>query len=174
MVEPDQLRFSYGPFGKPELSEKSEGDWLRFNLTHSHGLALYAFSNQRELGVDIEHIDAKIAIEEIAERFFTRWEAESLRKIPENWQPKAFYSCWTRKEAYLKAKGTGLSMPMDRFEVSLAPGQSAALLSCDGDPEETSRWSLWDLEPRPDYAAALCAEGSGGLELLSVPEDWFI
>ncbi len=158
-IEPSQLRFCYGPHGKPELAGQTGGEALRFNVSHSHGLALYALTRDRKIGVDLERIRPDLADEKIAERFFSPREVAVLRALPTNMQPEAFFACWTRKEAYLKARGEGLALCLDQFDVSLAPGEPAALLSTNGDPQEVSRWSLQELDPGPGYVAALAVEG---------------
>ncbi|HEX7176360.1 MAG TPA: 4'-phosphopantetheinyl transferase superfamily protein [Pyrinomonadaceae bacterium] len=165
-TEPARLRFTYGPHGKPALAGDAAGGdaaaALRFNLAHSHELALVAVARAREVGVDVEHVRPDFATAEVAERFFSRREAEALRALPEGRERvEAFYRCWTRKEAYIKAKGEGLSFPLSSFTVSLAPGEPAALLGCDTDAGETERWTLVDLEPGADYFAAAAVEGRG-------------
>ena len=156
--EPNRLRFNYSPHGKPALA--TDGD-LRFNLSHSHGLALYAFARGRELGIDLERHRPDVADEGIAERFFSRAEVEALQALPRELRPEGFFNCWTRKEAYIKARGEGLSLALDRFDVSLAPGEPAALLSLRGNLQEAARWSLRALAPGAGYAAALAVEGQG-------------
>jgi len=131
---------------------------LRFNLSHSHGLALVAVTRGREIGVDIEWVRPGMSDERIAERFFSTGEVRALRKLPERLQDEAFFNCWTRKEAYIKAKGEGLSMPLSDFEVSLRPEESAALLSTKRDPQEASRWLICELFPAPGFVAALVVE----------------
>ncbi len=156
---PDQVCFSYSRHGKPELAKEFDRSWLRFNVSHSHGLALFAISRNREIGVDLEAIRPDVAGEKIAERFFSPQEVCVLRALPRDLQDEAFFNCWTRKEAYIKAKGEGLSMPLDTFDVSLVPGESASLLSTKAEPEEASRWSLRELFPAPGFAAAVAVEG---------------
>jgi 4'-phosphopantetheinyl transferase len=159
--EPGQLRFGYGPHGKPYLIGENDQDGLRFNLSHSHGLALLVVARARQVGVDVERVRPDIAGDGIAERFFSPQEVARLRALPAALQAEAFFNCWTRKEAYIKARGEGLSLPLDQFDVSLAPGEPAALLATRIDAEEASRWSLMALAPGPGFAAALAAEGSG-------------
>jgi 4'-phosphopantetheinyl transferase len=156
--EPSQLRFHYGASGKPRLA--GEESALRFNLSHSHGLALYAFSRRREIGIDVEQIRSNADAEKIAGRFFSAQEVAVLRSLPEREKEKAFFDCWTRKEAYVKAKGDGLTAPLDGFSVSLSPGDPAALLDVRDDAAEVSRWSLRELDPGPGYAGAIVAEGN--------------
>jgi 4'-phosphopantetheinyl transferase len=160
-VEPSQLRFCYNPHGKPALSEELSGDGLRFNLSHSHGLALYAITRGREVGVDIERIRPNLVDEQIAKGFFSRREVAKLRALPLAMQQVAFFDCWTRKEAYIKARGEGLTLALNQFEVSLAPGEPAALLNTNGSADEVCRWSLQELNVGPGYRAALAVEGHG-------------
>lgn len=160
-VLPQELLFSYTEFGKPSLAGSSGAAPLRFNFSSSHEMALYAFTMNREVGVDIEHRRADVECEQLAERFFSPSEYESLRKVPPHLRPRAFFNCWTRKEAFIKAVGEGLSFPLDRFDVSLVPGEPAGLLTVRGDVREAARWSLIDLPSPPDYAAALVVEGHG-------------
>lgn len=156
---PEHVSFRYSSYGKPALSEESGDDTLRFNLSHSHGLALCAVTRGREVGIDLERIRSNVEFEQIAERFFSHREVATLRMLPPDLQQQAFFLCWTRKEAYIKARGEGLSLPLDQFDVSLVPGEPAALLHTQGDPYETLRWSLQELTPAANYAAALAVEG---------------
>jgi len=155
------LRFSYSPYGKPSLAEEFNVGALCFNLSHADGLALYAVTCGRQLGVDIERVRADLVDAQVAEQFFSPQEVAALRALSGNIQPQAFFNCWTRKEAYIKARGEGLSLPLDQFDVSLAPGEPAALLRTGGEPREVTRWSLKELSPGGDYVAALAVEGHG-------------
>jgi 4'-phosphopantetheinyl transferase len=159
-IKPEQLRFSYTYYGKPALEKEFEGESLRFNLSHSHGLALLGVTRDREIGVDIEWIRTGMADEQIAERFFSDKEVALLRGLPRELQDEAFFNCWTRKEAYIKARGEGLSMPLAIFDVSLVPGEPAALLETRKDPLECARWSMRELITAPDFAAAIAVEGN--------------
>jgi 4'-phosphopantetheinyl transferase len=156
---PDSLRFSYTSYGKPYLADECVGAGLRFNLSHSGELALYAVSLRRELGVDIERIRTDVEHAQIAAGFFSGPEVEALRALPAHLQREAFFICWTRKEAYIKGIGEGLSLPLDSFDVSLMPGAPASLLAVRGDAQEAARWTLHALEPGAGYHAALVAEG---------------
>ncbi|MGD0652454.1 MAG: 4'-phosphopantetheinyl transferase superfamily protein, partial [Verrucomicrobiia bacterium] len=125
---PECLSFCYNSHGKPALAGESDGDAIRFSVSHSYGVALYAVTRGREVGIDIERIRFDLEVAEIAERFFSRREVAMLRTLPTEVQREAFFRCWTRKEAYIKARGEGLSLPLDQFDVSLAPGEPAAVL----------------------------------------------
>ena len=158
-IDPKQLCFAYNEYGKPALSQDFGRYCLHFNLSHADGLALFAITKEREIGIDLERLRPGFANCEIAERFFSSQEVRVLRGLPDYLQEEAFFTCWTRKEAYIKAKGEGLSIPLDQFEVSLAPGQPASLLKTYWDPQEASRWSLRELYPGLGYVAAVAARG---------------
>jgi 4'-phosphopantetheinyl transferase len=154
---PEEVRFAYSNYGKPRLADESN---LRFNLTHSHGLALLAVTRGREIGVDVERLrEMERDGEQLAERFFSPREAAVLRSLPTRLRREAFFHCWTRKEAYIKAHGMGLSLPLDQFEVSLHPDEPAALLATQHDPPEVQRWSLRSLFPGEGYVATVAVEG---------------
>ena len=158
-VEPRQLCFCYSYYGKPALLPTSGGARFRFNLSHSHQLALYAVTCGREVGIDIEYIRTDFVCKEIAAQFFSPRENVMLEALPAHLKHQAFFNCWTRKEAYIKAHGEGLSLPLDQFDVSLTPGEPAALLATRGDAHEASRWSLRELTPGPGYVGTLAVEG---------------
>ena len=151
-ASPEALSFSYGAYGKPSLAQRP----LQFNMSHSHGVALLAVSEDKQLGVDVEHIRSDFATEDIARRFFSRAEVEVFDKLAEDERVNAFFRCWTRKEAYIKAIGLGLSQPLDGFDVTLAPGEPAVLVRAgEGD---TGRWTFSDINVGAAFAAALAAE----------------
>jgi 4'-phosphopantetheinyl transferase len=155
----DQLQFLYNPYGKPGLSAEGDQDPIHFNISHSQGLALYAFTLGRRIGIDVEYIRQDVPVEDIAERFFSASEATALRAVSVEERHQAFTACWTRKEAYIKGQGLGLSIPLDQFDVALTPGAPAALLSTRHNPPEARRWHLADLPAGPGYAAAVAVEG---------------
>jgi len=164
---PDQLRFVANAYGKPALVSQSYssggggggGASPHFSVSHSRALALYALTGCGQVGIDLEYIQHDFPYREMAERFFSPREAATLLALPAASQCSAFFAGWTRKEAYLKARGVGLSLPLDQFDVSLAPGEPPALLRVDGADHEAARWSLYDLRPDSDYAAAVAVEG---------------
>jgi 4'-phosphopantetheinyl transferase len=180
-IQPDQIRFRYGSHGKPELAEMSLRTTLRFNLSHSRGLALYAVTHLRSVGIDVEYVRPITDAEEMVQRYFSPQEKAAFLGLPASLRLWGFFNCWTRKEAYLKALGDGLARPLDSFAVSLAPGETARLLNIEGKPHDASRWSLQELAPASGYVAALAAEGqdwslacwqwterTGGQDLLSL------
>lgn len=158
-TKPEDVRFSYGAYGKPKLDGEHHPNRLRFNVSHSREVAVFGFAYDYELGIDVEYVNHDFASEDIARRFFSRSEVETLNALPDQQKTKAFFSCWTRKEAYIKAIGSGLSHPLDQFDVTLAPGEPAALLRVAHDPQAAARWSFFDLDIEDDYAAALAVEG---------------
>ncbi len=156
--EPRDVRFCYSSYGKPSLDAPLAASGLQFNLSHSHQLALLAFTYARNIGVDIEYMRSDVEFEQLAERFFAPDECAVLQTLPPAQRQEAFYNCWTRKEAYIKARGEGLSIPLESFTVSLRPGEPAALLRSREHPSDVPRWSLRALAPGEQYAAALAVD----------------
>jgi 4'-phosphopantetheinyl transferase len=159
-LPPNQVAFVYGAQGKPDLAEPQSSSGIRFNLSHSGEIGLLAVSLNRELGVDVEQIRADFATGEIATRFFSPEECLKLEAVPANQTADAFFNCWTRKEAYIKARGEGLFIPLDSFEVTLAPGEEAALLQVKTGDDNFSRWHFHVLHPGAGYKGALAVEGN--------------
>jgi len=158
-VAPESVELQFNSFGKPSLAGPLGG--LRFNVSHSLGLALFAFARGRELGVDIEKVRPDFATLEIAARFFSVAESARLRSLAPEQQPRAFFECWTRKEAYVKARGDGLSRRLDTFEVAFGPGAAPAILAAGDEPDAPVRWAVHDLQPPDGYCGALIVEGPG-------------
>jgi 4'-phosphopantetheinyl transferase len=159
-LDPREIRFVYGPQGKPDLAPPQSSSGLRFNLSHSGEVALLAVSRNLELGVDVEQIRADFASGEIATRFFSPEECAKLETIAAPESADAFFNCWTRKEAYIKARGLGLFIPLDSFEVAFAPGEEPALLQVKSGDDLASRWRFHALHPGPGYKAALAVAGN--------------
>lgn len=156
-LPPSQLRFTYNEYGKPAVSDDQNGRGLNFNLSHSAQLILYAVTRGRVVGIDIEYIREDFATLEIAEHFFSKDELAALKSLPADQRTIGFFNCWSRKEAFIKAKGMGVSYPLDRFTVSLAPGEPPALIKVDDDEREVAQWKMYELNPGAGYAAALIA-----------------
>jgi len=156
---PQELTFSYGPQGKPDLGGKLQNCAVKFNLSHSEDMALLAVSRNQNVGIDIESVNSEFATGEIVERFFSTGEIHRLKALPTPKRADAFFSCWTRKEAYIKALGTGLSVPLDSFEVAFGSGVPPALLRVKNNANETRRWSMYDVVVTQGYRAALVVEG---------------
>ena len=159
-ANPRTLEFSYGPQGKPALANKHAGSSLRFNLSRRDGIALIAVTRGREIGVDVELVDADLPVFEIAETSFSEAELATLRGLPESMLTEGFFNCWTRKEAYVKARGEGLSFPLKQFDVSLTPGDRPMLLNVHDDVDEVDRWTLQEVPIGDSYVAALAVEGT--------------
>ena len=160
-IYPGHLRFSYNQYGKPFLAPDFSSTLLNFNLSHSGSVALYAITRNMEIGVDVERVRSGFEYEEIAKRFFSVNEVAVLRTIPTEKKLEAFYHCWTRKEAYIKAHGKGLSMPLDSFDVSFTPGEPPMLLLTRDEPQARSLWTLLDLGSGTSYIGALAVKGTG-------------
>jgi 4'-phosphopantetheinyl transferase len=156
-LPPSQLEFIYGDRGKPSLSVATPGN-LSFNLSHSKGLALYAITRTSSIGIDLEYLRNLSDALQLAKRFFSHSEYEVIAQLSPPEQQRAFFKAWTAKEAYLKAKGSGLSGGLEKVEISIASGYVLKLLSIDGDASLASSWSLYSVEPHPDYLAALAIE----------------
>jgi len=163
--DPRQIRFRYGPNEKPYLAEPAPGPdeagRLEFNLSNSDDLAVVAFSRGVEVGADVEKLRPLPDALDIAERFFSAGERRVLAAVPAAQREQAFFRAWTRKEAYLKAVGTGITVPLDRFDVSLAPEDPPRMLAMEGDAEKGAQWSLYHLEPAESYLGAVAIQGGG-------------
>ncbi|MDQ6818389.1 MAG: 4'-phosphopantetheinyl transferase superfamily protein [Actinomycetota bacterium] len=154
---PAELPFEYGEFDKPALQSSD----LCFNLAHSGAVALFAFTYAGEVGIDVEIEDARLRDDRLAERFFSPAEVAVLRSLPRSERARAFLRCWTRKEAFLKARGDGLQLALDTFDVSLAPGQPVAVTRTAWSKSEPTEWSLSDLSDEDaGYIAALAIRTS--------------
>lgn len=154
---PVELDFQYGPYGKPELAPSANDRSLTFNLSDSYGIALYAVTRDCTLGVDVEQVREHRRHVELADRYFAVAEREELHRLPARARRRAFYNGWTRKEAYVKAIGTGLVTRLDSFAVTLAPGSPARLLT--HAPAIRGQWTLASLDTIPGWAAALVVAG---------------
>ena len=140
-IQPERIRYVVNAFGKPDLSPEF-GGWLKFNLSHSAGLALVAIAAESDVGVDLEYLRAQSDYPDIARRFFPAAEADRLSAVPQHRYAEAFIGCWTKNEAYLKACGCGLASPAN-------------------DVIGATRWSVYALQPAPGYVGALVIEGQG-------------
>jgi len=157
-ISPHGLRFIYNEYGKPSLPDDQNPCALNFNLSHSNDLALYAVVLRRNVGIDIEYMRKDFATLDIAEHFFSKDEMVSLKAVSIDQRAEAFFNCWSRKESYIKAIGTGVSYPLHGFTVSLAPDITPALLKVDADERETTRWQMFELKAAEGYAASLIVE----------------
>jgi 4'-phosphopantetheinyl transferase len=158
-MSPGHIRFRYGTHEKPYLVPEINPDELFFNLTHTQRVALVAVTVGREIGLDVERIRSDFASEEIAERYFSPREVGFLHTLPEKEQKESFFVLWTRKEAYVKARGEGLSMPLDEVDVTPTPGVPILLLDDQGRQNGNGPWSVRQLVPALGYVAAVATKG---------------
>ncbi len=155
-IPPQEIQFSYGQFDKPALVNEPT---LQFNVSHSHEGLVLAFVWETAVGVDIEYTKRKMDdMDAIARRFFSQVESAAYLTVAADEKPDTFFNCWTRKEAFIKAVGDGLSYPLKEFQVSLLPGAEAKLLKVRGSEAEAARWSMRSFDPFPDYRSALLVE----------------
>ncbi|HTF28372.1 MAG TPA: 4'-phosphopantetheinyl transferase superfamily protein, partial [Flavitalea sp.] len=143
-------------FGKPGIANSNA---LQFNITHSQNVALFAFTKKFTIGIDVEFVNPDIEVKDIAKNFFSTNEIMNLLALPVKQQALGFFNCWTRKEAFIKAVGEGLSFPLDKFEVSLEPGKPAKLLATHWEPAAVSKWSMYSMSPEPNFVGSLAIEG---------------
>jgi 4'-phosphopantetheinyl transferase len=167
-IPPGHIEIKIGPGGKPQLANSPHFPPLHHNLSHSERLAMIAVTLDHEVGVDVERIRPSVDIESIVQRFFAPGERTRWQALPDHERLAAFFRCWTRKEAYLKARGIGLSSGLDQFEVSLAPGEPARLLRGDIPGDSPQRWQMHDVSPAEEYMAACVVEQ--GIDRLSLYE----
>lgn len=158
-VSPGSVAFEYSEYGKPSLAKSINPQDIRLNVSHSNECALFAFTLRREVGVDVEYVRANLDVEALARHSFSPGEVEVLLGLPAGQRREAFFNCWTRKEAFIKAHGEGLSLGLNRFDVTLAPGEAVALRRFEGHPAELSLWEMCALEAQVGYKAALAVEG---------------
>ncbi|MBY0274553.1 4'-phosphopantetheinyl transferase superfamily protein [Candidatus Binatia bacterium] len=156
---PDGFCFGEGPHGKPLLAAVDAVPPLAFNVSHAHELVVVAVATGRQVGVDIEWMRRPVDVDAIACRFFAPGERAAVLGASDADRRETFFACWTRKEAYLKARGHGLTYPLDRFEVTLGRAAAPAVAWCCDEPHETSRWSMRELRPAADYLGAIVVEG---------------
>lgn len=146
-------------YGKPYVAQGALQRPLQFNLAHAQAIALLAITWQRRVGIDIEQVRDLPDMLSVAGRYFAPAELQALLALPAGQQTQAFFDCWTRKEAFVKALGAGLSQPLDRFAVSLHPDEPATLLYVNGDPQASRDWQMMALQPAALYTAAMVIEG---------------
>ena len=161
-IDPRQVRLRYSPKGKPELDQTAgtrHRHDLRFNLSDSSDWALLAITRGDEIGVDIERVRPLPDAEILARDHFSPREYDEYKALPPSEKLAGFFNCWTRKEAWLKATGEGITVPLDRFDVTLVPGQGPRLLRVEGDPDAPARWALYDCVPAQDYVGAIAVKG---------------
>jgi len=160
-VGAESIEFEYGAHGKPVLSRRFAGSDLHFNVSHCDDVAAYAFSCGHTIGIDLEAVRVISDADDIAARYFSRRENTTYRTLNPRDRPLGFFNCWTRKEAFVKALGDGLSIPLDRFDVTLAPGEPAKVLRVENTPGDSSGWRLDSFCPAAGYVAAFASQDRG-------------
>lgn len=158
-VPATQLRFCYGEFGKPALCLSSHCSRLQFNISHAHEYALFAISENRSLGIDLEPLRSIAESRAIAMEFFSPQENQALSSLQEQEWDRAFLNCWTRKESFVKALGGGLSLSLNNFTITVQSGGPVRLLDFTGELSQPAHWSFRELQPVSGYIGALAAEG---------------
>lgn len=156
----DAISFEYEKHGKPILVERLNSRNISFNVSHSEEMAVFAVTCNHAVGVDIEFVPRSLSNpDKIAKRFFSPAESDALLQLPEKMRREAFFTCWTRKEAFIKAIGEGLTHPLHQFEVAFLPGESPALLHTRPDTAEAEKWTLSAFVPAENYIGAIVVEG---------------
>jgi len=160
-VRAEAVEFEYGAYGKPALSRRFADSDLHFSVSHCDDVAAYAFSCGQAIGIDVEAVREISDADDIAAHYFSRRENATYRSLKPCDRPLGFFNCWTRKEAFVKAVGDGLSMPLDRFDVTLAPGEPARVVRVENTSGDDSGWWLDSLCPATGYVAAIAGQGHG-------------
>lgn len=155
-LKPEEVEFQSGNYGKPYINHSSK---IQFNISHSKNVVLMGFILKDTIGVDVEYTQRKIDVKQIAKQFFSVEEYESLLTLDNSCQLQGFYNCWTRKEAFIKALGSGLSFPLDQFVVSLDCTEEAVLKDTKWDNKEKEKWVLQPIKPRENYIGAYAVKG---------------
>jgi len=158
-IDPQELTFDYNHYGRPELSNNHKE--IHFNLSHAGETVLYAITCGREVGIDIEYLHRDVDMELIIRRNCSEREKLDFDVVPGELKREALFNCWTRKEAYIKAQGDGLALSLNKFSVSLLPGEPAELIDTQGGVHETARWIIAEIDAGPGYIASIAIECQG-------------
>jgi 4'-phosphopantetheinyl transferase len=158
-LAPADLRFTYEDLGKPHLIDAHGGEDIGFNTSHSRDISVFAVATGRSVGVDVESIRPDYDHDVIAERWFARAENQMIRELPAEMRLQAFFATWSRKEALVKALGTGISHRLSSFIVSVHPDQPAEILETEWDASAKDEWGICDIPLEDGYAGALVASG---------------
>lgn len=159
-ADPARLPLREGAHGKPFL-ERDPDPSIRFNWSHSGEIVAVAFSRDADIGVDIERVDRATDIDAVAERVFSATELAAYRTFEGEARREAFFNGWTRKEAFIKATGEGLSRALQGFDVEIRPGRPPRILAIDGEPAAAARWTVQAFSPRPGYVGAVAVHAPG-------------
>lgn len=159
-LPPREVSLVSNRFGKPSISKDQNPLGLEFNVSHSGEFILIALTAKRQVGVDIEHVNQQLHLNSLVRDLLSVKEQIAFSRLCPDQRQEAFFNCWTRKEAFIKAKGAGLSIPLNGLDVSFLPGEPAMLLDTRPDRTEAARWTIRDLEVAPAYKAAIAAQGA--------------
>lgn len=157
-IPPERWSFATNAYGRPQIanSDAAAAD-LHFNVSHTHSLVTLALTRGGELGVDVENVRDRAAPIDIADRFFAPAEVTALAQIGADQRHDRFFEYWTFKESYIKARGMGLSLPLDKFSFQF-PNERCVVLATDAQlADEAARWQFWQFRPSPEYLLAICA-----------------
>jgi 4'-phosphopantetheinyl transferase len=157
-VRPESVELVIGTHGKPSLARRAGDPDIRFNVSHCEDIAVYAFAHGCEIGIDVEMVRAMRDADVVAARFFSRRENEAYVALEARDRPLGFFNCWTRKEAFVKAVGDGLSHPLDDFDVSLAPEEPARILRVGSTHGERCGWRMYGFQPAAGHVGAVVTE----------------
>lgn len=163
-VPPQAWRFTANPYGRPEIDAPAAATSLRFNLSNTHGLVVCLVARDREVGVDVEAVDRAVRCLDVADHYFAPPEVAALRALPAAAQPERFLTYWTLKESYIKARGMGLSLPLEQFAFVLDPARPGAI-AIEIDPalgDRPERWQFQTLRHRDTHAIATAVERRPG------------
>jgi len=155
---PETIRFSYNSFGKPALLASAAQEALQFNISHSNGVALFAFVRDADIGIDVQHTNAVTDLLQAGAVVFSAGEMEVLSTLPQERRRAVFFQYWTRKEAYIKAVGGGFSLPLNGIDVGRLPAGRVWQAEAPGAPFEQTDWNVWDFTACPGYAAAVAIQ----------------
>jgi 4'-phosphopantetheinyl transferase len=158
-IAPEAWRFSKNAYGRPAIANpEAAGSHLLFNLSHTHSLVALGVTRDRQLGIDVENIASRSGSLDLARHFFAPGEADALATVPQSQLQYRFFEYWTFKESYIKARGMGLSIPLDKFSYSFPAPDAVAIDISDELGDAPARWQFWQVRPGKDYLLALCAE----------------
>jgi len=172
-LDPSALEFEYGLHGKPLLATRFSDKIIEFNLSHSKDRAIYIFNWDQPIGVDIEYSQPLKDMDDFALQFFTSNECKLIHSLPKEQKPESFYKIWTCKEAFLKANGSGLTVPINQVEVAIHPNGTASLASIGGDQSQAENWRLELFSPSYGYQSALAIEKHGGQIAFHTSDKYF-
>ncbi len=162
-IHPKEWIFSTNAYGRPGIENAQARDaCLSFNISHTHSLIVLGVTMRRALGVDVENVRAREVSIQVADRYFAPQEVAALTATPPNQQQYRFFEYWTFKEAYIKARGMGLSLPLDKFSFHYPDDHAVEIAIHPELGDDSARWQFWQFLPTPEYLVAICAERIGG------------